>query len=353
MTLDAQPLYKARNFNDIKERQIDWLWRDQFATKVNIVAGAPGVGKSQIAAAFISVVTTGGRWPDNTPCKSGSAIIITSEDDAADTIKPRLMVAEASVDKVSILDAVIDNTGNTVAWTLDDIDILRGLIDEQGDTRLVVIDPITAYLGRRADSHNASDIRGLLAPLQELADKHHICLLLITHLNKSKGVGAADRITGSGAWSAVGRSTWLVGKDPTDELLRVLVPVKNNNGNDVYGFSYKIEGAMTNTRVDTSRVVWQGTTDVKADEVIAGPKKTPTDKGDKSARAVAARFLLDILQHGRQRSTHVYKAAEDAGIAESTLKRAKESLDILSKPSDGHWFMSLPELEESPSKKVK
>jgi len=256
------------------------------------------------------------------------------------------------VGKVSILDAVIDNSGKRVAWTLDDIDILRGLIIEQGDTRLIVIDPITAYLGRRADSHNASDIRGLLAPLQELADEFHICLLMITHLNKSRGAGAGDRITGSGAWSAVGRSAWLVGKDPTDEQLRVLVPIKNNNGNDVYGFAYKIEGAKTDTGIDTSRVVWQGSTDVKADEVIAGPRKTPDDKDDKSARADAARFLLDILKHGRQRSTHVYKAAEDAGIAESTLKRAKDTLGIEAKRSDGVWFMRLPE-QESQSKKVK
>jgi len=326
----------SRNFKDIKTKQINWLWRDQIATKVNVIGGAPGVGKSQLAANFIATVTKGGRWPDSTPCDPGSAIIITSEDDAADTLKPRLIAAGAVLDKVDILDAVITADGATKSWSLECIDELEELIKRQDNTRLIVIDPITAYVGKK-DGHNTADVRGLLEPIQSLADKYNVCILMITHLNKSQGSGAGERFNGSTAWVAVSRSAWLIGPDPVDESTRVMVPVKNNLGNDKLGFTYRIEGQTVENNIDTSRIVWTGVTEVTAGDVINGPKKPTEDPDNQSAKAQAARFLIEQLKDGRKRSSAIYQLADDAGIAKKTLQRAKKDMGVEA-VKDGSWF---------------
>jgi len=335
-----------RNFADIEEQRVDWLWPGRIATKANVLGGAPGVGKSQLIANYIATVTTAGRWPDNTPCKLGSAIIATSEDDAADTIKPRLRAAGANLSKVVILDA-IDTVDGRKPWTLDDADELEALIEEQGDTRLIALDPVTQFLGKR-DGHNTADVRGVLAPIQSLADKHHVCILMICHLNKSQGVGAGDRFNGSTAWPAVSRSAWLVGQHPHDEKQRVIVPVKNNLGDDKTGFAYTIEGCNTETGIPTSRIVWAGETELAANDVINGPAKSPDDPEDQSAKANAARFLAEQLKDGPKASREIWEASREAGIAEKTLKRAKKDMGIESvKDGTRHVMQFVSESEES------
>lgn len=335
---NSQPSTVNRRFSDIQSKHVTWLWRSRFATKANVIGGQPGVGKSQLTCALIATVTTGGRWPDHTPAELGSAIVVTSEDDAADTIKPRLKAAGADTSKVHILDGVI--RGDEVhPWTVDYVDELEDLILEQGDTRLVVIDPISAYMGRY-DSHNTAEVRGALSAITELADRRKVCVLMITHLNKSIGGGTVERFNGSTAFVAVSRSAWLVGTDPEDENTRVMAPVKNNLGDDKTAFAYRIEGRTVEGNIETSAIVWQGTTDTTAVDVLRGPVAPLEDPENQSAKAQAARFLIETLQDGRKKSTDVYKAAEDAGINEKTLKRAKKQIGVAS-VKDGGWWMEL------------
>lgn len=338
----ALDFVKHRNFSDIDEEKIDWFWLHRIATKANAIGGAPGVGKSQLAANCIATVTTGGRWPDNTPCQIGSAIIITSEDDAGDTIKPRLVAAGADVSKVSILDAIKAEDGKDQPWTLDDIVALEALVQSQHDTRLIVIDPITAYLGHK-DGHNTADVRGMLAPVQELANKYNICILMITHLNKSQGANAGERFNGSTAWVAVSRSAWLVGEHPDDDTKRVFVPVKNNLGDDKQGYAYHIEPFTTASGTETSRIVWDGPIDLKADDVVNGPRKTLGDPENQSAKAEAARFLMTQLKDGRKASTQIWAEAKEAGIAEKTLKRAKKDIGVESLKDGSRHYMQFVE----------
>jgi len=335
-----------RSFDDIETKRVDWLWRTRFASKANVIGGQPGVGKSQLSASFIAIVTTGGRWPDRTPCEPGSAIIITSEDDAADTIKPRLLAAGADTSKVRILDAVqLASTNEAVPWTLDHVEELEGLIKQQRDTKLVVIDPISAYLGNN-DGHNTAEVRGILAPLQSLADRRKVCILMITHLNKSIGGGAVERFNGSTAFVAVSRSAWLIGQDPQDADTRVMVPVKNNLGDDKTAFSYHIEGCSVEDNIETSKVVWDGVSELTADDVLRGPGKSIEDPDNQSAKAQAARFLIEQLGDGRKLSTQIYKLADEAGIAEKTLKRAKKEVGVQSF-KDGAWYMQLADREST------
>lgn len=151
-----------------------------------MLAGHPGLGKSQLTASMAAIVTTGGLWPvDKTRCERGNVVFFSAEDDAEDTIRPRLEAAGADLDRIFILDAVMEGNGTRPrAFNLKaDLPRLGQMLEYIGDVALVVIDPVTAYLGD-TDSHKNADIRALLSPLGELASRHGAAVVCVSHLNK-------------------------------------------------------------------------------------------------------------------------------------------------------------------------
>jgi putative DNA primase/helicase len=208
----------VQRLSDIAAKPITW---GRIARgKPSVIAGHPGLGKSQIAASLAAIATTGGLWPvDRSTSPIGSVVVLSAEDDAADTIRPRLEAAGADVTKVHILHAVIDNTPNGEevqrAFNLRaDIRRLEQVIADIGDVVLVVIDPVSAYVGT-ADSHNNAEIRGLLAPLSEMAARQNVAVVMVSHLNKGgAGSEALLRVTGSLAFVAAARAAFIVAKTP-------------------------------------------------------------------------------------------------------------------------------------------
>ena len=164
------PAVISRCLADIEPVPIQWFWEDRFALgKLSLVAGVPGLGKSQLMCAMAAAASTGGRWPDGTAAPQGSVIFITCEDDAADTIRPRLDAAGADVKRVHLLDWALGKLQDRQHFDVNEhVPALTSLVSSLGDVRLIVIDPITAYLGRM-DSHVTADVRGALNPLQTLA----------------------------------------------------------------------------------------------------------------------------------------------------------------------------------------
>lgn len=143
--------------------------------------------------------------------------------------------------QVHIIDWIDDEgpNGEQRRRTFDlgrDIEVLRKVAEEIGNVRLIVIDPVSAYLGG-ADSHKTSDVRAALAPLQTLAAEIAVCVVMVSHLNKgSTDPAAMSRVSGSGAFVAAARSAWFVAPNPRDETKRILTPLKNNIGDDKTGF---------------------------------------------------------------------------------------------------------------------
>ena len=169
-------------------------------------------------------------------------ILLSAEDDLADTIRPRLDAARGDPDRVHAIEAV--NIGDQRRRTFDlgtDVARLDDVADAVGEARLVVIDPITAYLGR-TDSHRNSDVRGVLAPLQEFASRRGIAVICVSHLTKNGSSEAMARVTGSGAFVAAARAAFLVVKDEHDPARRLFLPAKNNIGPDGarLGLAYRI-----------------------------------------------------------------------------------------------------------------
>lgn len=171
-----------RRLSDIEAKPVRWLWPGRIARgKVSILAGHPGLGKSQITASLAAIVTTGGQWPiDRVRCEPGNVVFFSAEDDAEDTIRPRLEAARADLDRIFILDAVLDDKGTRPrAFNLKgDLPRLGQMLEYIGEVALVVIDPITAYLGDTDSHKNADNVRSVSACKDRL-QLETTCLKLI------------------------------------------------------------------------------------------------------------------------------------------------------------------------------
>ncbi len=341
----------TRRIADIEAKPVSWLWHDRIARgKTTIVAGNPGLGKSQITASIAAVVTTGGRWPvDHTQCGLGDVLFLTAEDDPADTLRPRLEAAGADLTRVHVVDGVIrgytgDGARKDRMFSLEeDLQALEAKLVELGNVAVVVIDPITAYLGN-IDSHKNADVRALLAPLSELAARHNVAIIGVSHLSKAAGTQALMRVNGSLAFVAAARAAYLVTSDPADKTRRLFLPMKNNLGPDSTGLAFRIEGVTVASPagpLGTSRVTWDSEpVTVTADEAM----QTETTTEGNSALAEASDWLCETLAEGPKPASEIFKLADAEGISKRTLKRAKSELGI--KPTKtgmgGGWSWSLP-----------
>ena len=317
-----------RRLSDIEAKPVRWLWPGRIARgKVSILAGHPGLGKSQITASLAAIVTTGGQWPlDRVRCEPGNVVFFSAEDDAEDTIRPRLEAARADLDRIFILDSVLDDKGaRPRAFNLKgDLPRLGQMLDYIGDVALVVIDPITAYLGD-TDSHKNADIRALLSPLGELAAHHGAAVVCVSHLSKGGSGEALLRVTGSLAFVAAARAAFLVARDKGDKNRRLFLPIKNNVGNDESGLAFIVQSVTLPGGIETSRVCWEDeTVSITADEAMA-PQEDPEER---SAMDDAKQFLTNLLADGPVSSKQIRADAEGAGLAWRTIQRAQKALDI-------------------------
>ena len=337
----------TRRLSDIEAKPVSWLWRGRIARgKVSIIAGNPGLGKSQVTASIAAIVTTGGRWPvDRSQCTPGDVVFLSAEDDPADTLRPRLEAAGANLHRVHVMDAVIlgytgEGQQQNRAFSLQrDVEALSVKLAELGDVAAVVIDPITAYLG---DSHRNAEVRALLAPLSELAAQHGTAIIGVSHLNKSAGTEALMRVTGSLAFVAAARAAYLVAQDPENPARRLFLPMKNNIGPDSVGLAFRIEGATVQSGagpLQTSLVVWDSEpVTTTADEVM---RTQIPEHG--SALREAEEWLRETLSEPTP-AAEIPRMAADAGISRKTLRRASESLRIVKGKTGmkAGWVWSLP-----------
>jgi RecA-family ATPase len=215
----AEPAQRFRlvRLADAEPQPVEWLWPDRIAIgKVTTIAGDPGLGKSFLTLWLASLLSRGGAFPDRPgePIEPGETILLSAEDDVNDTIRPRLDVAGADVSRVFALTTGATADGSFAPFDLTtDIPGLEEILGQKPDVRLLVIDPVSAYLGETDENKNGQ-IRGLMTPLSDLASRHRIAVVLVTHMNKATGLKAIYRATGSLAFVAAARTVWLVAKDP-------------------------------------------------------------------------------------------------------------------------------------------
>lgn len=336
--------FTFRRMSDVQAKPIRWLWPGRIARgKVAMLAGHPGLGKSQLTSSLASIVTTGGIWPvDRTPCERGNVIFFSAEDDAEDTIRPRLEAAGADLERVFILDAVLEEDGTRPrAFNMAvDLPRLGQMLEHIGDVALIVIDPITAYLGG-TDSHKNADMRALLSLLADLAAKHGVAVVCVSHLNKGGSGEALMRVTGSLAFVAAARAAFLIARDKEDKHRRLFLPIKNNIGNDESGLAFCVESHTLEGGIETSRISWEAeAVSISADEAMA-PQGDPEER---SALDDAKEFLSNLLADGPVSNKQIRGDAEGAGIAWRTIQRAQKALGIEAYKGGmkGGWLWKLP-----------
>jgi|CXWL01.1.fsa_nt_gi putative DNA primase/helicase len=325
-----------RRVADVQAQPIRWLWPGRIAQgKVSIIAGNPGLGKSQVTVSMAATVSTGGLWPvDGKCCEVGNVIILSAEDDPSDTIRPRLEASGADLSRVFILDAVLDGPlvsgGETPrAFNLKtDIDQLGSMLKEIGGAALVIIDPITAYLGT-TDSHKNAEIRALLSPLAELAGQYGTAVVAVSHFNKNANTEALMRVTGSLAFVAAARAAYVVARDPESEARRLFLPLKNNLGNDQSGLAFTVESVQVESAIgmiETSRVVWESSAVTVTAEEAMKPQVHDDERSDLDD---AKDFLRELLTDGPIPSKQIRGDAEGAGHAWRTIQRAQKALGVV------------------------
>jgi hypothetical protein len=231
---------------DVESKRINWLWKPRIARgKLTLVVGMPDVSKSTFSLDLAARITRGGSLPNGEgEVPLGSVVILSAEDDASDTIKPRFEVAGGDVERVHIVTAVRGKQKGTQR-TFDltqDVARLELIIKNIGDVALVIIDPFSAYMGKpgKLDTFRSTDVRATLAPLQRMAARHGVAVVGIGHLNKSGSLPVLLRVLDSVAFVASARGVYLVVRDPADEERRLFLPVKNNIGKIRTGLSFRV-----------------------------------------------------------------------------------------------------------------
>lgn len=313
--------------SDVTPTPIRWLWRSRIPLgKLTVIDGDPKLGKSLIVTDLAARVSSGASMPDGSPGLDGprGVVLLSAEDDAADTILPRLIAAKGDPSRVAALRAVRTDKGER--WpSLADLPAIESALVSTG-AALLVIDPIMAYLAD-ADAHKDAEVRGLLGPLAALAAKMGVAFVLVRHLNKNPGGNALYRGGGSIAFLAAARSALVVAKDPDDETgrRRVLATTGTNNApDDLPGYAYSIEVAHVPGVGEVPRVRWEGPHHASATDLLTPPR---AERAHGRERAEA--FLSAELAHGPRPVADVSKAAERLHISAATLRRAREHLGVV------------------------
>lgn len=330
---------------NVKPCSVSWLWPGRIPLgRITLLAGRPGEGKSLLTTDMAARVTTGTPWPDGSDCPQGSVILISAEDDPADTIRPRLDAHHADVRRLHLLSAVRytnDNGQHERMFSLADVSAIEIALAGLPDCKLVVVDPVGSFLGGRTDAHRDNEVRGVLAPIAALAERYGIAVLVVAHYRKTPGNFADDAVIGSRAFTGIARAVWHLTSDTDNKARRLLLPGKNNLAHGGAGLAFSITG-------ETPRIVWEpDPVETNADEALAAENRShgskPGPESQELKRALA--YLESALANGPRQSNDLLDEWQNGYRgSQRTLRRAKQILDIESyhPKVSGPWWWRLP-----------
>lgn len=332
----------------VQPQRVEWLWPGRIPLgKLTILDGDPGLGKSVLTLDLAARVSRGMGMPDGEPGEDREprgVVVLTAEDGLEDTVVPRLEAAGADLSRILGLPTVKDNLGDEerLPSLPTDADYIRDAAKRMM-AALVIVDPLTAYLGTEINSHKDTDCRRALWPLAKLAEETGAAVLVVRHLNKAAGGNPLYRGGGSIGIIGAARSGLLVARDPDNPDGRVLASTKCNLAKLPPSLSFALDAASNGAL----RIGWTGPSAHTADSLLAAPR----DDEERDAVQEAVDVLRSILI-GRRKVADVKREARGAGVSERSLLRAKAVLGVKSERigfgPEGEWYW-LPPTQERPA----
>jgi hypothetical protein len=310
---------------DTTDEGIDWLWQDKIPLGTcSLIAGEGGLSKSTVAISLACAISTRGDFPDGTTAPLGDTLIFSAEDPSG-IVKKRIRQHGGNFAKIHKIEGT-QELGKTVYFDIGDIATLETALHRWPETKLIIIDPVASYVSG-IDSHKNADVRSVMAPLADFAERHNLTVLLIIHLNKDEKKSVSNRISGSGAWRDLARSVWFVAKDKNAPDLRYLMNDKQNYAPLSEGYQYSVAGGV---------VVWQGATQMKLADLMG---TETTSKG-----ASATEWLRGVLRDGEKLASEIYTLAETSNVSDYALRGARNALNIIPRRNgfSGSWVWGLP-----------
>ena len=322
---------KLIHMEDVVSKEVEWLWYPYIPYgKITIIEGDPGEGKTTLVLKLAAALSRGLPLPcdDDKEYEPIHIIYQTAEDGLEETIKPRLEKAGADCSMIR----VIDETDKELSMTDDR---LEQAIIETG-ARLIILDPIQAYIGATVDMHRANEIRPVLKHLGIIAEKHNCAIILIGHMNKASGSKSTYRGLGSIDIQATARSVLLVARLRDKPNIRIMAHDKSSlaPAGDAIGFEMTEDNGM----------VCIGPYDITIDELLSGNEGRGKKKLD-----IAENFIKEYFGSNKViPSNEIMMEAAKRSIKRNTLLSAKKKLGITSdkeKAEDGtiYWTWIMPE----------
>ena len=310
----GQPVHSLREeiveiirMSEVNEQEVEWLWKPYIPFgKVTIIQGNPGEGKTTLALRLCAACTNRKSFPDMAELEPFNVIYQTAEDGLGDTVKPRLMEAEADLARVLVIDEAKKEL------SLSDERIEKAI--RQNNARLIVLDPLQAYLGAEADMNRANEIRPIIKKLADVAERTGCAVILLGHLNKASGTQAAYRGLGSIDFRAAARSVLLIGRVKKEPNIRVIIHDKSSLAPEGEPMAFSLG--------DNEGFRWIGRYDITADELLSGKGGDSENK-----EAMAMQLIIYLLADGKELlSEDIEKAAAEIGISGRTVRNAKKAL---------------------------
>ena len=298
---------KIIRMSDVELTPVEWLWKPYLPFgKLSVLQGNPGEGKTYFAMHLAAACTNGKLLPNMERMEPFNVIYQTAEDGLGDTVKPRLIEAGADLDRVLVID------DSEVQLTLSDERIEKAIVEN--NARLVIIDPIQAYLGADVDMNRANEVRPIFMRLGQVAQRTGCAILLIGHLNKAAGMQSLQRGLGSIDIAAAVRSVLFIGKLKHDPTMRILTHEKSSLAPPGVSLAFSLG--------DEGGFRWVGEYDITADEMLSGIEPQRETKTQQ-----AKDLICTLLAGGKQvLSEDIDKAALERGIPGRTVRDAKREL---------------------------